>query len=65
MSLTSTAGPKAEVAAMAAQLGAMKFLNGEYLVPCGVKMPTLTFHLSGKVCQCLYLGMLNGSISAT
>jgi hypothetical protein len=42
------AGPKAEVSAMAAQLGAMKFLNGEYLVPCGVKLPTLTFHISGK-----------------
>jgi cathepsin D len=33
---------------MAAQLGAMKFVNNEYIVPCFTKLPPLTFVIGGK-----------------
>jgi Eukaryotic aspartyl protease len=42
------AGPTAQIAAMAAQLGAMKFVNNEYIVPCFTKLPPLTFVIGGK-----------------
>jgi Eukaryotic aspartyl protease len=42
------AGPTAQIEAMAAQLGAFKFVNGEWLIPCMLKLPPLTFVIGGK-----------------
>eukprot|EP00611_Tribonema_gayanum_P021301 TRINITY_DN4060_c0_g1_i1.p1 TRINITY_DN4060_c0_g1~~TRINITY_DN4060_c0_g1_i1.p1 ORF type:complete len:393 (-),score=121.22 TRINITY_DN4060_c0_g1_i1:387-1565(-) len=43
------AGPTAEVAAMAQQVGAIKLpINNEYVIPCGMPLPTLTFTIDGK-----------------
>jgi len=42
------AGPKADVAKIAAKLGAKSILGKEYVVDCSAKLPDLTFTLGGK-----------------
>ena len=42
------AGPKADVAKIAAKLGAKSVLGKEYIVDCSAKLPDLTFTLGGK-----------------
>ena len=42
------AGPKDEVAKIAAKLGAKSILGKEYVVDCSAKLPDLTFTLGGK-----------------
>ena len=39
---------KADVAQIAAKLGAKSILGKEYVVDCGAKLPDLTFTLGGK-----------------
>lgn len=42
-------GPKDQVAALAKQLGARSFINGEYLISCNYdKLPNLDFVIAGK-----------------
>lgn len=41
-------GPTADVKAIAAKVGAYKFINGEYLMPCTNQLPPLTFTIGGK-----------------
>ncbi|CAN0424955.1 unnamed protein product, partial [Discosporangium mesarthrocarpum] len=41
-------GPTADVAAIAKSVGAMRFINNEYLIPCTAQLPALTFTIGGK-----------------
>ncbi|CAM9387536.1 unnamed protein product [Choristocarpus tenellus] len=41
-------GPSAEVEVLAKKVGAIKFLNGEYIIPCTAQLPALTFTIGGK-----------------
>eukprot|EP00904_Undaria_pinnatifida_P002144 jgi/Undpi1/11930/HiC_scaffold_4.g01629.m1 len=41
-------GPSEDVKAIASKVGAVKFLNGEYLMPCTADLPLLTFSIGGK-----------------
>eukprot|EP00752_Nemacystus_decipiens_P002028 g1943.t1 len=41
-------GPTEDVKAIAAKVGAVPFLNGEYLMPCSSDLPMLTFTIQGQ-----------------
>ncbi|CAM9556089.1 unnamed protein product [Ectocarpus sp. 4 AP-2014] len=41
-------GPKEDVKKIASKVGAISFMNGEYLMPCSSDLPPLTFTIGGK-----------------
>ncbi|CAM9566325.1 unnamed protein product [Scytosiphon promiscuus] len=41
-------GPKEDVKKIASKVGAVSFMNGEYLMPCSSDLPPLTFTIGGK-----------------
>ncbi|CAM9190401.1 unnamed protein product [Pylaiella littoralis] len=41
-------GPSEDVKEIASKVGAVQFINGEYLMPCSSELPALTFTIGGK-----------------